>query len=49
MRSRPLGWLAAIPAIALIAAPAAAQAAKPADSGPGRLTLVTVSNPVLSL
>jgi hypothetical protein len=46
MRGRPLGWLAAISAIALIAAPIAAQAAGPAHSGsPGRLALVTVSNP----
>jgi hypothetical protein len=46
MRGRPLGWLAAIPAIALIAAPSAAQAAGPSTGGPpGRLALATVSNP----
>src|SRR6202046_4790810 len=46
MRGRPMGWLAAISVIALIAAPIAAQAAGPANSGsPGRLALVTVSNP----
>jgi Tannase-like family of unknown function (DUF6351) len=46
MRSRPLGWLAAILPVALIAAPAAAQAAQPGSSGPaGRLALVTLSNP----
>ena len=46
MRGRPLGWLAAISAIALIATPTAAQAAGPAHGGPpGRLALVTVSNP----
>src|SRR5580700_2715427 len=46
MRGRLLGWLAAISAIALIAAPIAAQAAGPAHGGSsGRLALVTVSNP----
>src|ERR1700735_1183020 len=46
MRSRSMGWLAAISAIALIAAPTAAQAAGPGKIGPpGRLALVTVSNP----
>src|SRR6202042_1271407 len=46
MHGRPLGWLAAISAIALIAAPAAAEAAGPATSGPpNQLALVTVSNP----
>src|ERR1700689_1550073 len=46
MRSGPPGWLAAILAIALIAAPTAAQAARPANSGPpDRLALVSVSNP----
>ena len=47
MPGRPLGWLAAISAIALIAAPTAAQAAGPAHGGGprGRLALVTVSNP----
>jgi hypothetical protein len=46
MRGRPLGWLAAVSAVALLAAPSAAQAAGPSNSGPpGRLALVTVSNP----
>ena len=46
MRGRPLGWLAAIATIALVLGPGAAQAAAP-DHGaaPGRLALVTVSNP----
>src|SRR5580693_6073291 len=54
MRGRPLGWLAAIATIALVLGPGAAQAAAPGaaqaaapDHGPapGRLALVTVSNP----
>jgi len=50
LRGRPLGWLAGISALALMAAPAAAQAAKQTPArghGPGRgqLALVTVSNP----
>src|ERR1700728_117792 len=46
MRSRPQGWPAAVLVIALMAAPTAAQAAQPASGGPpGRLALVTVSNP----
>jgi hypothetical protein len=49
-RGRPLGWLAAISAIALVLAPTVAQAAARAPApqhrpGPGRLALVTISNP----
>ena len=46
MRGRLLGWLAAISVIALVLAPTAAAAAAPAHGlAPGRLALVTVSNP----
>src|SRR5580704_7245530 len=46
MRARPLVWLAAVSAIALVLAPTAAQAAAPANGlALGRLSLVTVSNP----
>jgi hypothetical protein len=46
MRARPLVWLAAISAIALVVAPTAAQAAAPGSGlAVGRLALVTVSNP----
>src|ERR1700735_4318147 len=46
MRGRPMGWLAAISVIALIAAPIAPRARGPAPGGsPGRLALATVSNP----
>jgi hypothetical protein len=45
-RGRPLWWLAAIPAIALVLAPTAAQSAAPRHGqAVGRLALVTVSNP----
>ncbi len=50
LRGRPLGWLAAISALALMLAPAVAQAAAPSQAqihgpDPGRLTSVTLSNP----
>ncbi|MGH3301082.1 MAG: DUF6351 family protein [Streptosporangiaceae bacterium] len=45
MRRRPLGWLAAISAIAFVLAPAAAQAAPGNGLALGRLALLTVSNP----
>ena len=46
MRWRLMGWLAAVSAGGLIAAPTTAQAAASANSGPpGRLALVTISNP----
>ncbi len=46
LRGRPLGWLVAISAIALMLAPTAVQAAAPGGGlALGRLALVTVSNP----
>jgi hypothetical protein len=49
MRGRPWAWIAAVAAVAFIAwpaAPAVAQAAAPAHAGePGRLALISVSNP----
>jgi hypothetical protein len=46
MRGRSLGWLVAIPMLALVLAPIAAAAVAPAhELAPGRLALVTVSNP----